>query len=340
MTNRKIIFHLIPALFAATLGFAQDTLVLNNGDILTGTILKQTTESVYFKSSAFGSVSLDTKDIAEIRISTEELGEILVPAEAISPPEPEEPQIVPVEIAKENPNLQPSENLKKKQWSGQAGLAIAMRESNTLRRSGDTLAENDEKFESYRLYGNVNWKGKQNNLDWNWTYRYSRTDVRKNDDFLNLTQNYQHDFSNTYYAASKSLYQRDFRRGIENEVLQTAELGIKWFDRAKFQLSTSAGAGYHAYERLESIYSDANTKFILDQSMRWQMINSLTLFQKYAHLGDLDKYHFIFTAGLENKLIRDVFLRLEYRLDRDTEINYNDKGYYDKALLTSLLYKF
>ena len=45
-------------------------------------------------------------------------------------------------------------------------------------------------------------------------------------------------------------------------------------------------------------------------------------------------------AGLENKLIRDLFLRLEYRLDRDTEVFYNDRAYYDKALLTSLLYKF
>ena len=51
-------------------------------------------------------------------------------------------------------------------------------------------------------------------------------------------------------------------------------------------------------------------------------------------------YHFVFIAGLENKLIRDLFLRLEYRLDRDTEVFYNDRGYYDKALLTSLLYKF
>ena len=70
------------------------------------------------------------------------------------------------------------------------------------------------------------------------------------------------------------------------------------------------------------------------------MIDSLALFQKYTHLGNLDKYHFVFTSGLENKLIRDVFLRFEYRLDRDTDVDYDDNSYYDKALLTSLLYKF
>ncbi len=312
--------------------------MLNNGDVLTGTILEQTTEHVYFKSSAFGSVSLNPRDIAEIRIQLEELGEVAIPSEPV-----EKTNNVPLVASKPKPpknNPKETDIKKKKQWSGQAGLAVALRESNTLRRNGDNLIEKDEEFESYRVYGNVKWKGVQNKLDWNWNYRYSKTDVRKNDDFLNLTQNYQHDFTKKYFGVAKSLYQRDFRRGIENEYLQTAQLGIKWFKNPKFKFSTSIGAGYHTYERLEDVYSDAKTKFILEESIRWQMIDSLTLFQKYSHLGDLDTFHFVFTSGLENKLIRDVFLRLEYRLDRDTEVNYDDRGYYDKALLTSLLYKF
>jgi hypothetical protein len=341
MTFRKIRFHLIPLLFAAAIGYAQDTVVLNNGDILTGKILEQTADHIYFKSTAFGSVSLNPKDIAEIRINIEELGEFTVPTEVISPDKPVvESPVVPKVAKKTHSPKAKTKATKMKQWSGQAGLAVALRESNTLRRQGDKLVEKDEEFESYRVYGNVKWKGEINKLDWNWTYRYSRTDVRVNDDFLNLTQNYQHDFSKKYYAAAKSLYQRDFRRGIENEYLQTAELGVKWFESPKFKFSTSVGAGYHNYERLQNKYSDAKTKFILEESIRWQMINSLTLFQKYSHLGDVKDYHFVFTSGLENKLIRDVFLRLEYRLDRDTEVNYDDKSYYDKALLTSLLYKF
>ncbi len=319
--------------------FAEDTIVFKNGDVLTGTILKQDSEHVYFKSGAFGSVSLDTRNISEIKIDTPELGEVAIPAEAITTQEPE--AVVAPQVARTAPTppLQ-AEPKDKKQWAGQSGLAIALRESNTLRRSGDNLIESDEEYESYRIYGNVNWTGEKNNLRWNWTYRNSRSDLRKIDDFLNLTQNYQHDFTPKYYLSAKTIYERDFRRGIESEYLQTAEIGVKWFHRAKFQLSTSAGGGYHTYDRIQDKYSDAQGKFVVDQSLRWQMINSLTLFQKYSHLGNLDKYHFIFTSGLENKLIRDVFLRLEYRLDRDTEVNYADKGYYDKALLTSILYNF
>ena len=144
------------------------------------------------------------------------------------------------------------------------------------------------------------------------------------------------------------MYQQDYRREIEHEYLQTAEMGIKWVSLKNFNLSTSIGGGYHRYDRItynhatnaDEVVTRNQPKFIFDESLRWQIISSLTLIQKYTHLGDLTDYHFVFTAGLENKLIRDVFLRLEYRLDRDTEVFYDDRGYYDKALLTSVLYKF
>ncbi len=350
----KFISPLIALFLATATGFAADTIVLKNGDVLTGTILKQTSDAVYFKSSAFGSVSVNTRDIAELRIRAEELGEITVPATALEPATPEPEKVVAPQVARQNATTPPQakkEPKKMKQWTGQAGLAIAMRESNTLRRSGDKVVEKQESFESYRLYGNVNWKSEseRNDLRWDWTYRYSSSDIRKTDDFMNLTQKYKHTFvDNNYFASAKTVFQRDYRRKIESEFLQTAEMGIKWFNRPKLQLSTSAGGGYHTYERLVYNGSTGNNdqmvvsqpKFIFDQSLRWQMVNSLTLIQKYTHLGDLTNYHFLFSAGVENKLVRDLFLRVEYRLDRDTEVSYDDRGYYDKALLTSVLYKF
>jgi hypothetical protein len=329
---KKTLLHLMLALCAAA-SPAQDVIVFKNGDTLTGKILKQDTVHVYFKSDSFGSVSLQTRDISEIQIEAPGMGEIVIPADAITEAEPVVPGKTPTPTV-------PSEPKEKSNWKGQAGLAIALRESNTLQRSGDGLVERDQEYESYRIYGNVDWTGERNKLEWNWTYRYGRSDVRKNDDYLNLTQNYQHDFTKTYYTTAKTVYQKDFRRGIDREYLQTAELGINWFNRPKFQFSTSVGGGYHTYDRIQSQYSGTSGKFILDESIRWQIIHSLTLFQKYTHLGSLEKYHSVFTSGLENKLIRDVFLRLEYRLDHDTDVDYDDKSYYDKALLTSLLYKF
>lgn len=347
MNFSRIIIILLVGTAVVFCASARDTVVLKNGDILTGEILEEAPGHVYFKTAAFGSVSLQPKDIEEIRFETREHGEIsTTPAtkgsaadEEVGPPNPADfvgplPQAEP-----------PVKKAAESKWSGQAGLAVAMRESIKSDANGVTGTDQSD---TYRFYGNIDWEKYRNRLSWNWTYRYSRDEYEKQDDFFNLTQNYTYNFQANYYATVKTMYQQDYRRQIDHEYLQTAEMGIKWTTYPEFELATSAGAGYHLFDRVT--YNSATrsnqdlnvgeTKFIFDESLRWRIINSLTLIQKYTHLGDFTKYHFVFTAGLENKLIQDVFLRLEYRLDRDTEVFYDDRGYYDKALLTSLLYKF
>ncbi|MEN8254664.1 MAG: DUF481 domain-containing protein, partial [Verrucomicrobiota bacterium] len=343
---------------------AQDSIVFKNGDVLTGTILKQDAEHVQFETGSFGAVNLKTSDIAEIRPGTLEPGEVAVPAEAVAPePAPEAAVSLsqlysdlfskePVPQAAATPELAPAPQATPptpappvappkapNKWTGQAGLAIAMREKTYSNSSG---VYNEEDFETYRLYGHINWKGEKNNLNWNWNYRYSEDETRKRDDYLNITQKFNHHFKGGYYAEAKTVYQRDYNRRIDSEYLQTAEIGKKWLQKPRFKFSTSIGGAYHQYERSltgETVRT-SEPKLIFDESIEWTLVNSLKLFQKYTHLGGMEKYHLVFTSGLENKLVRDVFLRLEYRLDRDTETTYDDRGYYDKALLTSLLYKF
>lgn len=352
---KQFFFHLLIASVATATTYAQDTLVFKNGDVLTGKILKQDAEHVQFTSESFGSVNLKASDISEIRIETPKAAPAGQPTakqpetEAALPEKPVDEKSAATlkaysaaEIldqmsqvggkAKATPQA-PSK------WTGQAGLAIAMREKTD---SNSTGTYKEDQFKTYRLYGHVNWKGDKNNLKWNWTYRYSEDETKKRDDYLNLSQKYNHDLKGGIYAEAKSVYQHDYNRNIDNEYLQTAEIGKKWFQLPRFAFSTSMGGGYHLYERnmSEETARVGEPKFIFDESLEWKLINSLTLFQKYTHLGDMEAYHFVFSSGVENTIIRDLFLRLEYRLDRDTETSYDDRGYYDKALLTSLLYKF
>jgi len=350
---KRVSLHLLIASIATASALAQDSIVFKNGDVLTGTVLERDAEHVQFETGSFGAVSLKASDIAEIRTETPESGEVVTPAEAVAPePAPE----AAANLSQLYSNLFPQESTPEEaaapapappapppkapsKWTGQAGLAIAMREKTY---SNSTGIYSEEKFETYRLYGHVNWKGEKNNLNWNWTYRYSEDEYRVRDDYFNITQKYNHNLKGGYYAEAKTVYQRDYNRRIDNEFLQTAEIGKKWFQHPKFKFFTSIGGGYHAYKRSVTGNPEKTSepKFIFDESLEWTLVNSLTLFQKYTHLGDLENYHFIFSSGLENKLIRDLFLRLEYRIDSDTETAYDDNGYYDKALLTSLLYKF
>ena len=130
----RTLFYLITALCITATTYAQDIIVFKNGDVLTGTILEQTDQHVYFKSGAFGSVSLSPRNIATIHTDEPEPSTTALLLDAISKPEPT-PPAPKKEVAKK---VQLSEV---KKWSGKAGLSIAMRESNTIRRVGDKLTE-------------------------------------------------------------------------------------------------------------------------------------------------------------------------------------------------------
>jgi len=313
-------------LIVASTGLAEDTIVFKNGDILTGTILKEHADHIYVRSVAFGSVSLRRSDIAEIRPQTDLL-------------EPSDKPSVSEKVAKAK---QP-EPKEKKQWAGKTGLSFAMRQKTTSQNGTDIQDE----FETYRLYGNLNWTGKRNDLRWDWLYRYSRDEDETRDDYFSLSQNYKFSFkSDIFFIKAKSVYQRDYNRLIENEYLQTADFGVKWFKKdSKLQISTALGAGYHIYERYSdqtrtNLDSYSEPKINFDENLSWKLINSLTLIQKYTHLGDLSDYHFKFSAGLENKLINQLFVRVEYKLDHDNNFNKDNRVFIDKALLTSLFYQF
>lgn len=326
---KATIAFLIFTLFAAVCVSAEDAVLFRNGDIIKGTILAQDAESISFSSPRLGTVRLMRADIEEIRAAEPQPDASGQPGRPAAPP-PTEPASPP-----------PADTTVREidRWSGQAGLALAMRENSDSNQSGTYRTE---KFSTYRVYGNINWKGDRNNLAWDWTYRYSEDETRKRDDYLNITQRYKRDFLECCYAEARTVYQQDYNRSIDNEFLQTAEIGRKWFDTSRLKFSTSVGGGYHQYQRSTAADADriSEPKLIFDESLEWKLINTLTLFQKYTHLGDLERYHLVFSTGLENKLIMELFLRMEYRLDRDTDTSYDDKGYYDKALLASLLYKF
>ncbi len=326
--QKRLLQPIILFLCAAASVFAQDTVVFKNGDILTGKIIEQTETTLLFKSASFGTVELQKNSITKI-----------------TPEEEKAPQPTPKPVAPQKaPKKAPAKA--KSPWSGQAGVQIAVRERSNLDENGDSTSTDE--FESYKVYGHVKWAQKKNSLKWSWTYRYSETDGVLKDDYFNLTQDYRRTISPRYFANAKTMYQRDVKRNVENEYLQTAALGVKWLDRKTLKLSSSSGIAYHQYEIAQSDTDVDEGTFIFDESFRWTVIDSLTLFQKFTHLGDLESYHWVFTSGVENKLIHNLFVKMEYKIDKDTGVKYSNSGsytgssknYYDKALLTSILYKF
>ena len=243
---------------------------------------------------------------------------------------------------------------KKTPWSGQVSASVLTRDSNTLQKKyDDTVTEKSQLIDDVKLQLQTSYKKESYEFKWTSKYRFYRTDILGNiriiDDLFNISQEYKYLFSEkSYYFFSRSLYQQDYRRAIDHEFLQTAEIGLDIIKKRNMTLSTSIGIAYHRYLRTivnstnaENIDRDVELpKGVFTENFRWEIIDDLALIQQYKHQGDFSNYQFSFKAGVENKMISNLFLKLEYKIEEDTEVSYDDKGYYNRSLLASIVYKF
>ena len=308
-------------LVMCSLSAVAETVVFKNGDKVSGQITEQNTTNVTLQTTAFGSVNLDRNAIAEILTDA-------VPSKNNPPPK---------KAAGASTGGK---------WSGNTSVSITFRESSKLDENGQIT--DVYKWEYYNLGASLQWKSGKNLFNWSSRYRYTQRNEGLHDDYFNLTQIYTYNFSPTYYARIKTLYQEDYRRKIEHEQLQTAELGVNWINTEKLKLATSAGAAYHNYTRTDGAIPAGETdphtfsggKFSFDQSFRWQANGTVALFEQFTHLGDLTAYHRFFKGGIESKLVKNIILQLAYSIERETDLSYDDRAYYDTKMLTSLRYNF
>ena len=230
------------------------------------------------------------------------------------------------------------------EWSGQISASALSRDSNTLRKkSNNTIQEKQQLIDDTKIQIQLKYKKDVHEIKWTSKYRFYETDIRKIDDQITLIQDYKYTLENKpYYLSTRSMYQQDYRRAIDHEVLQTLEIGIEWLDKKDMMFSTSIGPAYHRYLKSD-VEQDRNVelmKVVFTERFRWELVDDLAIIQQYRHQGDFDNYQFLFSVGIENRLISNTFLKLEYKIEEDTEVSYDNKAYYNRSLLTSIVYKF
>ena len=307
--RKKIFFLILIPLFSFS-----ETINFKNGDKISGTVVDRTNDLIVLNNEFIGIVKIPSNHTKK-QINTTK---------------------------------------KKTPWSGQVSASVLTRDSNTLQKKyNDKVTEKSQLIDDIKLQVQTSYKKENYELKWASKYRFYRTDILGNirviDDLFNISQEYKYLFSKkSYYFFSRSLYQQDYRRAIDHEFLQTAEIGFDIIKERNMTFSTSIGIAYHRYLRTivnstnsENIDRDVELpKGVFTENFRWEIIDDLALIQQYKHQGDFSNYQFSFKAGVENKMISNLFLKLEYKIEEDTEVSYDDKGYYNRSLLASIVYKF
>ena len=170
------------------------------------------------------------------------------------------------------------------------------------------VTEKSQLIDDIKLQVQTSYKKENYELKWASKYRFYRTDILGNirviDDLFNISQEYKYLFSEkSYYFFSRSLYQQDYRRAIDHEFLQTAEIGFDIIKERNMTFSTSIGIAYHRYLRTivnstnsENIDRDVELpKGVFTENFRWEIIDDLALIQQYKHQGDFSSYQFSFS---------------------------------------------
>ena len=198
---RKKIFFLI---LIPLLSFSE-TINFKNGDKISGTVVDRTNDLIVLNNEFVGIIKIPSNQIKK-QINTTK---------------------------------------KKTPWSGQISASVLTRDSNTLQKKyNDTVTEKSQLIDDIKLQAQTSYKKENYELKWASKYRFYRTDILGNiriiDDLFNISQEYKFLFSEkSYYFFSRSLYQQDYRRAIDHEFLQTAEIGFDIIKERNMIFSTS-----------------------------------------------------------------------------------------------------
>ena len=314
--------RILPILFLVGLGFsfadAASVLVLSNGDRLKGTLVREESGTVYFKSDILGEITLKKDQVKEIVLA-------------------ENPATV---VAKNTPNPQPQKTApkKKKYWSGNVGLSVNSQHAESESRSGNAIKRRTRDSDYLRMSGKVQWDKEKHHLEWNGSYVYGESNGSKNNDLYNLSQRYRYDWSDRWFGQSETSYEHNYAKVLDQEIEQFGGIGWRPVKSDKLTIDLVPGLSYYSRDQAEERTTGVTPQF--QQSLKSKVNQSLTLFQGFTYSGYSDLYHYKLNAGFDNRLVKNLSLRMEYRYEVDTLADDGGDPFEQRQLISSIQYRF
>lgn len=308
--------------------FGNTVVVLSNGDRLKGAVVREEGATIHFRSDVLGELTLKKNQVKQIiRPAAQNAPAPAKPA-AEKAPAPKPP---PAKAAKAAPK-------KPKRWSGNVGVALNTQHAEYERRTGAGLRRQERDTDYLRLTARVGWDRDEHHLDWNVSYVYSLLNERKNNDLYSLSQQYRYDLTDRWFGQSETSYEHDYLRVLSAELEQFTGIGWVAVTEPTFNLELVPGVSYYyrdqADERTEGVVPG------FQQNLTSKVSKQLTLFQGFNYSGFSDQYYYAFNAGLDNRLVKNLFLRLEYKYEVDAYVDEGNDPFIQRQLISSIHYRF
>jgi hypothetical protein len=312
IANRILWFRVVVVglLLALGVGLWADTLVLSNGDRLSGVVLSESEGEVVFDS--------------------EILGELVVPRSLIAAIEraPESPQsAVSLEMGMETGQLTESPQTAATQeetgvllkmidfinpfkaWESKLSLGYSWFGGETSRHNWFIL------FEANRKFADSEWS-----LRGRWDYSSTRVDADtalKTEDRFQANMQYRRNWTKRWFAQSRTNYQKDIIRRIEHDFEQSIGIGWRMIDEARFRVTWTPSYTLR-YRDLAGRDPGWHSRFSLFQDLYYEIHPRIILRQDASisfEPAETSRAESYFGANLENRITERLSadLRFEYR---------------------------
>ncbi|QHI69466.1 DUF481 domain-containing protein [Tichowtungia aerotolerans] len=314
-------------------------LVLSNGDRLKGAAVHEKNGVIHFTSDVLGKMTLQKSQVKEI-----------IPPPPAKTHAAQTPAAAPVKLVavpavkavakqaapkKEAAKAAPKP---KKYWSGNIGVSVNTHHAEYQQRAGSNLKRYEKDTDYLRLTTKVKWDRGRHHLEWNGSYVYSEVNENKNNDLYRWSQRYRCDLTDEWFGQSETSYEHNYLRILSKEVQQFSGLGWRPVKQPLLTLDVVPGVNYYYRDQADEQTEGVSPGF--QQNLTSKLSQDLTLFQGFTYTGYPDQYYYKFNAGLNNRLIKNLSLRLEYKYEMDANVEDGADPFKQRQLISSIQYRF
>ena len=324
--HKNIIWTLILILIDSPLLFAS-TLELSNGDRITGKLIKEENDTLFFNSDILGQISVKTSQ-GKVTDTTIQL-------------EPNSKN----EVAKSDKKSTP---MKKSKWAILSTMLEDTPPGKKLDSSimaGYRVGDGERNQSDLNLAFNVRHESGKNQYFIDGRYDYSVQKIGDesiaNRDRYNVGFRWRRDLSDRIFTQSDSSYLKDLIKQIDDEFKQSFGLGWRIYNKDKFEFSVTPAFSVR-YENIATITNQWGVLGSLFQDVRYKIRDNITFFQEsdISFNPDSDSaLNLQFLTRLEAQISNRMVANLRYEIDFDDNLPVGvDKT--QERLIFGLGYKF
>lgn len=336
MSTKEVAFggFVIAFSLAFFTGLFADTLVLSNGDQLTGTVISETETELVFHSELLGKLVVPKVSVASVQRDA---------GESVSEPE----SLIRAKVNQIAPALEPTLLAEEpgvflktldfinpfKGWESKLSLGYSWFGGETSRHNWFIL------FEANRKFTHSEWK-----VRGRWDYSSTRLDkdtALKTEDRFQTALQYRRNWAERWFTQSRTHYQKDQIRRIKHDFEQSLGIGWRMLDNPGLRILWIPSYTLR-YRDLAGQEPGWQSRFSLFQELQYD-IHPRVILRQDASIGfepsETSRADYYFGVNLENRITErlSVDLRFEYRFQYLTGLGVDG---HERKFLAAMGYRF